>query len=106
MDKDRLLDLTEVTVSGTSIPNQKPSRKHKGKEKEKFGEMKLPINQDQQPKSQLRGQAHNSLDVRISKTISWLLRHGAQSQGLIIRTDGYVKVDDLVNAASVPTMKC
>jgi 2'-phosphotransferase len=34
--------------------------------------------------------------VRISKTLSWLLRHGAQGEGLKMRTDGYVKVDDLL----------
>jgi 2'-phosphotransferase len=35
-------------------------------------------------------------EVGISKTISWVLRHGAKEQGLYIRPDGYVRVDDLV----------
>ncbi|KAJ3756189.1 phosphotransferase KptA/Tpt1, partial [Lentinula raphanica] len=34
--------------------------------------------------------------VRLSKTLSWLLRHGAQSEGLAMRPDGYVKVVDLL----------
>ncbi|KAF9441239.1 hypothetical protein P691DRAFT_791812 [Macrolepiota fuliginosa MF-IS2] len=36
-------------------------------------------------------------DLRLSKTISWPLRHSAASEGLVIRVDGadgYVKVDD------------
>jgi 2'-phosphotransferase len=80
----------------------KPSRKHrpgKGKEKEKFDEAKSSSNQrDQQPRhgAKLRGQDRDSPDVRISKTLSWLLRHGAQGEGLKMRTDGYVKVEDLV----------
>ncbi|KAM6496871.1 Phosphotransferase KptA/Tpt1 [Amanita muscaria] len=35
-------------------------------------------------------------EVRLSKTISWLLRHGAKSEGLAMRTDGCVKVEDLL----------
>jgi 2'-phosphotransferase len=105
---------TVLEVSGKSTSNSntnpngdllKPPRKHrpgKGKEKEKFDEAKSSPNQRDQPPKQnqsgakLRGQAHDSPDVRISKTLSWLLRHGAQGEGLKMRTDGYVKVDDLV----------
>ncbi|KJA13724.1 hypothetical protein HYPSUDRAFT_151253 [Hypholoma sublateritium FD-334 SS-4] len=36
-------------------------------------------------------------EVRVSKTISWLLRHGAQGEGLQMRADGYVKVVDLLD---------
>ncbi|KAF9558718.1 phosphotransferase KptA/Tpt1 [Agrocybe pediades] len=38
----------------------------------------------------------DSPEVRISKTLSWLLRHGAQGEGLPMRPDGYVKVTDLL----------
>ena len=82
--------------------SSKPSRKHrsgKGKERESFGDSSSnqPIrNQSHKPGSKLRGQAHDSPEVRISKTLSWLLRHSAQSEGLKMRNDGYVKVDDLV----------
>jgi 2'-phosphotransferase len=108
--------LASPSVSGTSTSSysSKPSRKRKGKEKEKekFGQVKPPSNQaqgDHQPKrnpanppgARLRGLDRDTPDVRISKTLSWLLRHGAQSEGLQIRTDGYIKVDDLVRCSLV-----
>jgi len=34
--------------------------------------------------------------VRISKSLSWLLRHGAEERGLPMRKDGYVCVQDLL----------
>ncbi|KAH6916291.1 KptA family-domain-containing protein [Coprinopsis sp. MPI-PUGE-AT-0042] len=46
--------------------------------------------------AKLRGLEKDSPDVRISKTLSWLLRHGATGEGLPMRKDGYVKVDDLL----------
>jgi len=33
---------------------------------------------------------------RLSKTLSWILRHGALSEGLVVRSDGFVKVIDLL----------
>ena len=79
------------------------SRMHpgKGKERETFsGASSNQPRRDQshKPGSKLRGLPHDSSEVRISKTLSWLLRHAAQRQGLKIRNDGYVKVDDLVHA--------
>ncbi|KAF9485594.1 hypothetical protein BDN70DRAFT_871264 [Pholiota conissans] len=47
--------------------------------------------------TKLRGMEKDSPDVRVSKTLSWLLRHGAQGEGLAMRSDGYVKVVDLLN---------
>jgi 2'-phosphotransferase len=44
----------------------------------------------------LRGHPKDSPEVRLSKTLSWILRHGAKSEGLYMRTDGYVRVSDLV----------
>ncbi|KAF9077995.1 KptA family-domain-containing protein [Rhodocollybia butyracea] len=44
----------------------------------------------------LRGLPKDSPAVRLSKTLSWLLRHGAQGEGLKMRADGYVKVTDLL----------
>jgi 2'-phosphotransferase len=96
-----LADVAPLSVSGTSNPDNhdslKPSRKlrpdkGKGKEKEKSGSS----NQPKRTGNQLRLQVRDSPEVRISKTLSWLLRHGAQDAGLKMRTDGYVKVDDLV----------
>ncbi|CAG8467860.1 595_t:CDS:2 [Ambispora gerdemannii] len=34
--------------------------------------------------------------VRLSKTLSYILRHGAAKEGLQLRSDGYVKVDELL----------
>ncbi|TRM65404.1 KptA family-domain-containing protein [Schizophyllum amplum] len=46
--------------------------------------------------SKLRGLEKDSPTVRLSKTLSYILRHGAQKEGIPIRPDGYVKVDDLM----------
>ncbi|KAL1748145.1 KptA family-domain-containing protein [Schizophyllum fasciatum] len=46
--------------------------------------------------SKLRGFEKDSPTVRLSKTLSYILRHGAQKEGIPIRADGYVKVDDLL----------
>lgn len=45
--------------------------------------------------------AKNTL-VRISKTLSYVLRHGAQTENLQMREDGYVKVDELVSTIHSP----
>ncbi|XP_026833981.1 tRNA 2'-phosphotransferase 1 [Drosophila erecta] len=34
-------------------------------------------------------------DTQLSKTLSWLLRHGAKTEGVTIRADGFVSVPDL-----------
>jgi hypothetical protein len=39
-----------------------------------------------------RGPRGDSPTVRLSKALSWLLRHNAVSQGIAIRPDGYVKL--------------
>ncbi|KAH7878867.1 KptA family-domain-containing protein [Lentinula edodes] len=62
---------------------------------------KFPTGKPQNPKrggggGKLRGLPKDSPVVRLSKTLSWLLRHGAQSEGLTMRADGYVKVIDLL----------
>jgi 2'-phosphotransferase len=44
----------------------------------------------------LRGHPRDSPEVRLSKTLSWILRHGAKSEGIYMRPDGYVRVNDLV----------
>lgn len=51
-----------------------------------------------------RGGRHNDPGVELSKTLSYILRHGAQREGLIIRSDGYVKLDDLVSAIPRPSI--
>ncbi|KAF7314317.1 Trna phosphotransferase 1 [Mycena kentingensis (nom. inval.)] len=46
--------------------------------------------------NRLRGLPKDSPEIRMSKTLSWLLRHGAQSERLPMRADGFVKVSDLL----------
>ncbi|KZT09829.1 uncharacterized protein LAESUDRAFT_721983 [Laetiporus sulphureus 93-53] len=52
--------------------------------------------------AKLRGHPRDSPETRMSKTLSWMLRHGAKSEGLVMRSDGYVRVDDLLKR---PKMK-
>ena len=49
------------------------------------------------PTPKQRGHPRDSPDVRVSKSLSWLLRHGAEKAGLNIRQDGYAKVSDVVS---------
>ena len=49
-------------------------------------------------KTKLRGLKTDEKDVRTSKTLSWILRHGSSSLGLPMRADGYVKVEELVSS--------
>ncbi|KAK4317607.1 hypothetical protein Pmani_011314 [Petrolisthes manimaculis] len=37
------------------------------------------------------------VDVKTSKALSWLLRHGAQREGLTILTDGWVPLEEVLN---------
>ncbi|KAI8353733.1 putative tRNA 2'-phosphotransferase [Mortierella sp. GBAus27b] len=48
------------------------------------------------PKNRNRGPRDDTPEVRLSKALSWLLRHNAVSQGVAIRPDGYVKLDDVL----------
>ncbi|KAG7444479.1 uncharacterized protein BT62DRAFT_981696 [Guyanagaster necrorhizus] len=52
--------------------------------------------------SKLRGLPQDSLEVRVSKTLSYILRHGAQNEGVPMRTDGYVNVTNLLE---IPRLK-
>jgi len=54
----------------------------------------------------LRGHPKDSPEVRLSKTLSWLLRHGAKSEGLYMRPDGYVRVSDLVRLDFLQSRAC
>lgn len=38
----------------------------------------------------------DSPDVRLSKSLSWILRHGAQKEGIPIRPDGYISLSVLM----------
>ncbi|KAF7796824.1 hypothetical protein EIP86_008008 [Pleurotus ostreatoroseus] len=47
-------------------------------------------------KKKPRGFAHDSPLTRISKTMSYLLRHGAKDHNLQLRPDGFARVDELL----------
>lgn len=49
------------------------------------------------PRNGFNGYSVDPKHVQVSRTMSWLLRHGAKSQGVAIRPDGYVRVRDLVS---------
>lgn len=50
----------------------------------------------QQPSTKLRGSPRDDSKTRLSKTLSYVLRHGAGKEGIPIRPDGFVLVNDLV----------
>lgn len=56
-----------------------------------------------QPSGKLRGSSRDDSKTRISKTLSYVLRHGAEKEGISIRPDGFVLVDDLVGESSLFT---
>jgi 2'-phosphotransferase len=39
--------------------------------------------------------------IKLSKTLSYLLRHGAHKEGLPIRSDGFVKINDVLNTPQI-----
>lgn len=49
------------------------------------------------PSPKLRGNPRDDPRVRVSKSLSWLLRHGANNAGLYMRDDGYAKVLDVLS---------
>ncbi|TIA71914.1 hypothetical protein E3P77_03400 [Wallemia ichthyophaga] len=50
-----------------------------------------------QPPKNARGRPTDSPEVRYSKTLSYILRHGAIKEGLEMRNDGFIRVDDLLS---------
>jgi 2'-phosphotransferase len=50
-----------------------------------------------------RNPANQSRDVQVSRKISWLLRHGASSEGLKLGKGGYVNVQDAVSTREFNT---
>ncbi|KAJ9103359.1 hypothetical protein QFC19_004458 [Naganishia cerealis] len=54
--------------------------------------------------SKLRGLEKDDADVRYSKTLAYLLRHGAEKQGLPMRKDGYVRVVDILEEPNLKSL--
>ncbi|KAH9479733.1 Putative tRNA 2'-phosphotransferase [Psilocybe cubensis] len=108
MDPTASDSLANLSISGQGgqSSNQKlnsnPGRDKREKGKAKSQKEVSKDGQKQTPKpnpsksTKLRGLEKDSPEVRISKTLSWLLRHGAQGEGLAMRKDGYVKVSELL----------
>lgn len=55
----------------------------------------------QQPSGKLKGNPRDDPRTRLSKTLSFVLRHGAEKEGIPIRPDGFVLVNDLVSESLV-----
>ena len=102
--------LQQVPVDGRSEPKEavpapgpnddhtaRKSNSHKkGKGKEGGGK-KDEFQKSSQGGSKLRGSPRESEETRMSKTLTWVLRHGSQSEKLSMRPDGYVRVTDIVS---------
>lgn len=59
--------------------------------------MEHPEPRQSKRSGKLRGNpGKDDTKTRMSKTLSYVLRHGAKDEGLPIRDDGYVRVKDLV----------
>ena len=46
-----------------------------------------------------------SRDVQVSKKLSWLLRHGAESEGLQLGEGGFINVQDVLNNRKLRSLK-
>lgn len=64
-----------TTATLFATPKRRPRKGYRGEEK---------------------GHGPDITRVQISKTMSYLLRHGAVQEGMPMRSDGYVRVNDLV----------
>jgi len=92
------MEQSEIAVNPEKTPR---NRKKPAKPKtEMAGSSKPP----RQLSEKLRGLDKDSPEVRVSKTLSWILRHGAKSEGLAMRPDGFVKVTDLLANPKLKTL--
>jgi hypothetical protein len=57
--------------------------------------MSRPYNKDKTNRSR-QNNRNESPTVVLSKSLSWILRHGLDKSGLQARSDGYVRLDELV----------
>lgn len=51
------------------------------------------------------GGGEQSRGTQVSKKLSWLLRHGAESEKLPMRADGYANVQEVLNSRKIKSMK-
>lgn len=62
-----------------------------------------PPSSGAKPPKSARGRPTDDPDTRWSKTLSYILRHGAAKEGLTLRSDGFVRVEDLVRLSTLPS---
>ncbi|GAA5828589.1 hypothetical protein JCM5353_004314 [Sporobolomyces roseus] len=55
-----------------------------------------PASSSSKPSKTARGRPTDDPDTRWSKTLSYILRHGAEKESLVLREDGFVRVEDLM----------
>lgn len=48
----------------------------------------------------------SDVDIKISKTLSWLLRHAAEKEGIQIENDGFVSVESILLHRSFRHLNC
>ncbi|KAG8923431.1 hypothetical protein FRC01_012767 [Tulasnella sp. 417] len=53
-----------------------------------------------------KSRANESREVTISKACSYILRHGAEKEGLSMRADGFIKVTDLLARPKIAKLEC
>ncbi|GAA5999767.1 hypothetical protein JCM5350_007868 [Sporobolomyces pararoseus] len=70
-----------VNPEATAVPNEAPVS---------------PAASSSKPPKTARGRPTDDPDTRWSKTLSYILRHGAAKESLKLREDGFVKVEDLL----------
>jgi len=51
------------------------------------------------------GRRVEDVTVRISKALTYLLRHGAEKEGLPMRSDGYVPVEAILNHKNLKNLQ-
>ncbi|KAF8903496.1 KptA family-domain-containing protein [Gymnopilus junonius] len=97
MDQTTSEVLAKLSISDHAGPSSSSNAKKGGKDKGKERQKQAPkANSNPSKSTKLRGLDRDSPEVRVSKTLSWILRHGAQSEGLAMRKDGYIKLVDLL----------
>ncbi|KAF9523353.1 KptA family-domain-containing protein [Crepidotus variabilis] len=99
---DLSISRDQETSSSRGLQTSAPSNaKGKAKAKPKGAGRQHPPKGSPSQSSKLRGMDKDSTEVRVSKTLTWLLRHGAQNEGLHMRADGCVRVTDILNHPKV-----
>ena len=92
---------TRVHTATPSLPRCMEHTRHQSSLNSQRGGKKAQKGSGGQHSGKLRGSQHDSPEVRLSKTVSWILRHGAVQEGLQLRPDGYARVQDLVSIATL-----